>query len=70
MKEQLEKRLRQLKTEYEAGQRMLADLEAKLAGVRETMLRISGAIQCLEEELQKANGDTIQGETDVISKQA
>ncbi len=53
MKEQLEERLQQLKTEYEAGQKMLAELEAKQASVRETLLRISGAIQVLEEELAK-----------------
>jgi septal ring factor EnvC (AmiA/AmiB activator) len=51
MREQLEQRLKQLKAEFEAGQKMLADLEAKQASVRETLLRISGAIQVLEEEL-------------------
>lgn len=35
---------------------MLADLEAKAANLRETLLRISGAIQVLEEELARANG--------------
>ncbi|NTV62520.1 MAG: hypothetical protein HGA65_03145 [Oscillochloris sp.] len=34
-----------------AGQQMLADLEACQARVRETLLRISGAIQVLEETL-------------------
>ena len=51
MREQLDQRLKQLKAEFEAGQKMLADLEAKQANVRETMLRISGAIQVLEELL-------------------
>jgi chromosome segregation ATPase len=55
MREQLEQRLKQLNAEFEAGQKMLAELEAKQAGVRETMLRISGAIQVLEEELATAN---------------
>ncbi|NEO94549.1 MAG: hypothetical protein F6K56_31935, partial [Moorea sp. SIO3G5] len=53
MKEQLEKRLTQLKAEFESGQKVLADLEAKQANVRETLLRIQGAIQVLEEELTK-----------------
>ncbi len=53
MSAQLEQRLQQLKAEYEAGQKMLAELEAKQASVRETMLRISGAIQVLEEELAR-----------------
>jgi predicted nuclease with TOPRIM domain len=56
MKEQLQQRLRELKTEYETGQKMLAELEAKQASLRETLLRISGAIQVLEEELARADG--------------
>ncbi|NEO69876.1 hypothetical protein [Moorena sp. SIO3H5] len=51
MKEQLEKRLQQLKAEYESGQKVLAELETKQANVKETLLRIAGAIQVLEEEL-------------------
>ena len=51
MKEQLEQRLSELKAEFEAGQTMLAELEAKQANLRETLLRISGAIQVLEELL-------------------
>ncbi|WP_198954369.1 MULTISPECIES: hypothetical protein [Moorena] len=47
MKEQLEKRLNQLKAEFASGQKVLADLEAKQANVRETLLRIQGAIQVL-----------------------
>ncbi|NES86685.1 MAG: hypothetical protein F6K63_18100 [Moorea sp. SIO1G6] len=56
MKEQLQKRLTQLKAEFESGQKVLADLEAKQANVRETLLRIQGGIQVLEEELTKNNG--------------
>lgn len=51
MREKLEKRLAALKAEFESGQKMLAELEAKEAKLRETLLRISGAIQVLEEEL-------------------
>ena len=51
MRRKLEQRLEQLKAEFEAGQKMLVELETKQANVRETMLRISGAIQVLEEEL-------------------
>ncbi len=53
MRTQLEQRLLQLKAEYEAGKKALADLEAREASIRETMLRISGAIQVLEEELAR-----------------
>lgn len=51
MKEQIEQRLQDLKAEFESGQRMLADLEAKQATLKSTLLRISGAIQVLEELL-------------------
>ena len=54
MRQQLEERLTSLRTELEAGERVLADLETQRANLRETMLRISGAIQVLEEELAKA----------------
>ena len=51
MKEQLERRLGDLKAEYEAGQKMLADLEGRQVTLRQTLLRIAGAVQVLEEEL-------------------
>jgi hypothetical protein len=51
MKEQLNTRLQTLKQEYETGQKMLADTEMKRAELQNTLLRISGAIQVLEEML-------------------
>lgn len=54
MKEQIKERIQQLKAEYESGQKMLADLETQESNLRTTMLRISGAIQVLEELLAKA----------------
>jgi predicted nuclease with TOPRIM domain len=53
MKKQIKERLEQLKAEYESGQKMLADLETQGLNLRNTMLRISGAIQVLEEVLAK-----------------
>lgn len=53
MKDKLEQRLQELKTEYESGQAMLADLEAQQASLRSTLLRINGAIQVLEEILNE-----------------
>jgi predicted nuclease with TOPRIM domain len=53
MKEQIKERIEQLKAEYESGQKMLADLETQESNLRTTMLRISGAIQVLEELLAK-----------------
>jgi predicted nuclease with TOPRIM domain len=54
MKEQLLQRLTALKSEFEAGQKMLAELESNRAELKTTLTRISGAIQVLEEELAKA----------------
>jgi predicted nuclease with TOPRIM domain len=54
MQEQLEHRLTALKAEFETGQRMLTDLETRQADLRNTLIRISGAVQVLEEELAKA----------------
>jgi septal ring factor EnvC (AmiA/AmiB activator) len=51
---QLQQRLDQLKAEYKSGQQVLAELEAKQTNVQNTLLRIGGAIQVLEEELAKA----------------
>ena len=53
MKAQLIKRLADLRQEFKDGQRMLAELEAKETALRITLLRISGAVQVLEEELAK-----------------
>jgi predicted nuclease with TOPRIM domain len=70
MKEMLQQRLQTLKTEYEAGQKMLADLEAKQANVRDTLLRISGAIQVLEETLAEDPEPSISDNGEVSSEVA
>jgi ABC-type Fe3+-hydroxamate transport system substrate-binding protein len=54
MQEQLERRVGELKAEREKGQQVLAELEAQQAELRQTLLRISGAIQVLEELLADA----------------
>ncbi len=53
MKQQLEQRLKELRSEFESGQKALADFEMKQENLRNTLLRISGAIQVLEEDLAK-----------------
>ncbi|HEY9697921.1 MAG TPA: hypothetical protein V6D10_11700 [Trichocoleus sp.] len=53
MQERLQQRLQNLKSEFEEGQKILTELEAKQANLRETLLRISGAIQVLEEVLSE-----------------
>jgi len=56
MKQQLELRLNELRAEYASGQKVLAELENKLAALRSTLQRISGAIQVLEEEQLNESG--------------
>lgn len=53
MKEQLLIRLEQLKQEFAKGQERLNLLEKEAQETRNAMLRISGAIQVLEEEVGK-----------------
>jgi septal ring factor EnvC (AmiA/AmiB activator) len=53
LKQQLEQRLKELRAEYESGQKALAELESKQTSLRSTLLRINSAIQILEEELSK-----------------
>jgi predicted nuclease with TOPRIM domain len=61
MKERLEKRLEELRAEFDKGKATLQDLEAKTASVREMMLRLSGAIQVLQEELERASAEDPEG---------
>ena len=51
MKEHIVGRLEQLRTELRKGQERLAELEQEVASVNSAMLRISGAVQVLEELL-------------------
>lgn len=63
MEVKLEQRLTELRAEYESGQKILKDIELKLAeledrkkSLNETLLRISGAIDLLEEVLEGKAG--------------
>lgn len=49
MNDELQVRLDALRKEMEVGQQRMQDLERQLSQLRDTMLRISGAIQVLEE---------------------
>jgi len=51
MKEQMQARLEVLKTEFETGQARLRELDRQESILRESLLRISGAVQVLEELL-------------------
>jgi hypothetical protein len=63
MKEKLEQRLNELRKEYESGKQLMENIELKLSELErrktnlgETLLRISGAIDLLEELLEKSEG--------------
>ena len=60
MRAKLEQRLRELRAEYEKGEQRLAELDAERLNLERSMLRISGAIQVLEEEIGASDGDTLE----------
>ncbi len=62
MHQQIQNRIETLRKEMEVGQQRMQDLERQLAQLRDTMLRISGAIQVLE-ELQAEAAPAVSGDT-------
>jgi hypothetical protein len=54
MRQQIEGRLDALKDEYSKGQTQLRQLESQVTSLRETLLRISGAMLVLEELLSSS----------------
>ena len=58
MRGQLIRRLEELKREFTEGQKRASELEQQQATLHQTLLRISGAIQVLEEELKVQSQDT------------
>jgi len=57
MKDILEQRLTSLQSEHEAGQKMLAELDAKRQSITATLLRIEGAMQVLRELIAQEGQD-------------
>jgi predicted nuclease with TOPRIM domain len=53
MQQQMQERLAALKKDFETGQSRLKELETEQTYLRETLLRISGAIQVLQEILNQ-----------------
>ncbi len=53
MKEQLESRIGELRAELEAGQKAMEELDIQRSNITYALLRINGAIQVLEELLNK-----------------
>lgn len=68
MREQLQARLKELRQEFEAGQSRLRELEMQEARTRETLLRISGAIQVLEETLATTGAENEQEDSALNSE--
>ena len=61
----IEKRLQELRKEFKTGEVQLEELDRRRAQLRDTLLRISGAIQVLEELLnveQEGNQESINAE--------
>lgn len=64
METKLRNRLQMLQEEYTKGKQTLDDLEAQANNLRDTLLRISGAVQVIQEELKDVD------ETQAPSQQA
>jgi hypothetical protein len=68
MREQLQARLDELKRQYQLGEAQLRELGRQEATLRETLLRITGAIQVLEELLSApADQDGDRGSADALT---
>ena len=61
MRDELERRLGELRSEFEAGRRLQADLQDAAERGDETLLRIGGAIQVLEELLAGSADPAVPG---------
>jgi predicted nuclease with TOPRIM domain len=67
MQQQIQSRIAVLKSEFETGQEKLRELELQQSRIRETLLRISGAIQVLEEMLELNKTDEEPAARDSLS---
>ena len=63
MEQQLRTRLAGLKAEFEKGQKRLEELETEANHLCQTLLRISGAVQILEELLAQTKQQAAQVQT-------
>lgn len=57
LENRLRERLNQLQDEYTKGKQSLNELEAQANNLHDTLLRISGAIQVIQEELEEVEKD-------------
>ncbi|MBX2876559.1 MAG: hypothetical protein KTR30_30845 [Saprospiraceae bacterium] len=70
MEIQIANRLKELQAEYQKGQQQLAALEKETTNIQTSLLRISGAIQVLEELLETSQQPAInqEGKSNGIGK--
>lgn len=59
METKLRQRLEELRAEYDKGQKTLLELEGQAASVRATLLRISGAVQVLQEAFDEQRPEVV-----------
>ncbi len=57
VREQAQSRMRELQREYDRGEQQLRELVQQEAALRETLLRISGALQVLRELITAENAE-------------
>ncbi|HEY0555606.1 MAG TPA: hypothetical protein VGG20_15215 [Thermoanaerobaculia bacterium] len=55
-RDEMERRLAELESELAAGERLMAELDDRRQRLRDSMLRIGGAIQVLRELLGRGDG--------------
>ena len=71
MREMIGKRLADLRDEYNQGEKILAELDARREKTVHAMLRISGAMQVLEEMLAEEANNKIEAiQTNAIEREA
>jgi septal ring factor EnvC (AmiA/AmiB activator) len=62
VREQVQSRMRELQREYDRGEQQLRELVQQEAALRETLLRISGALQVLRELIAAENGENAENQ--------
>jgi len=61
MNSKLEERINSLKSEYESGQKMLTELDARRKNISDTLLRIEGAMAVLKELAEEEKNTSVNG---------
>jgi hypothetical protein len=56
-RDMIRRKLSELRAEFQRGQQQLAALDQRRSTLRDTLLRISGAVQVLEDLLQQQGGN-------------